>query len=107
MANVNLTFLRDVVSGIRIGSSGKAYVVDAHSNLAAHPDFRLVLRQTDLSDLPQVHAAIAAESRSTIGVDDAGQHVLSASQTIRPLNWVVIAEEPLQEAFSPVVASLT
>lgn len=107
MANVNLTFLRDVVSGIRIGSSGKAYIVDDHGDLVAHPDFSLVLRQTDLSALPQVHAAIIAEASSTIGVDDTGHPVLSANQVIRPLNWVVIAEQPLEEAFSPVVESLT
>jgi serine phosphatase RsbU (regulator of sigma subunit) len=107
MADINLTFLRDVVSGIRIGTSGRAYVVDDGGSLVAHPDFSLVLRQTDLSRLPQVQAALAGEASTTIGLDPAGRRVLSAYHVIRPLNWVVVTEQPLAEAFTPVVWSLT
>ena len=54
IAEINLKFIRDVISGIRVGREGYAYVVDAEGRLVAHPDLALVLRKTDLSSLPQV-----------------------------------------------------
>ena len=54
IAEINLKFIRDVISGIRVGKEGYAYVVDAEGRLVAHPDLALVLRKTDLSSLPQV-----------------------------------------------------
>jgi serine phosphatase RsbU (regulator of sigma subunit) len=112
LAEVNLKFLRDVVSDIRIGQSGRAYVVDSNGTLVAHPDISLVLRQTDFSDLPQVSAAIQASSAadasetSMTAFDNTGQPVLSTSQAVRPLGWSIVADEPLAEAFAPLGASL-
>ena len=49
MAEVNLKFIWDVVTRIRVGQTGRAYVVDADGTLIAHPDISLVLRKTDFS----------------------------------------------------------
>src|SRR5205823_4177589 len=56
-ADVNLKFIWDVVSQIKIGRSGYAYVVDATGHLVAHPDISLVLQKTNLAGLGQVQAA--------------------------------------------------
>ena len=50
VAEVNLKFIWDVVSQIKVGEHGQAYVVDAQGRLIAHPDINLVLRGTNLSD---------------------------------------------------------
>jgi hypothetical protein len=57
VAEVNLKFIWDVVSRIRIGDKGKAYVVDAAGLLVADPDIGLVLRKTSMAALPHVVAA--------------------------------------------------
>jgi hypothetical protein len=49
VAEVNLKFILDVVSQIKVGVGGRAYVVDAQGRLIAHPDSSLVLRNMDLS----------------------------------------------------------
>jgi len=59
--DVNLKFIWDVVSRIRIGQKGLAYVVDDKGFLVAHPDISLVLRKVNLSNLPQVKEALAAK----------------------------------------------
>ena len=59
VAEVNLKLIWDVVSQIKVGERGQAYVVDAQGRLIAHPDISLVLRNTDLSRLAQVQAARA------------------------------------------------
>jgi len=62
VAEVNLKLIWDVVSQIKVGERGHAYVVDAQGRLIAHPDISLVLRNTDMSKLAQVRAARASAS---------------------------------------------
>ena len=52
VAEVNLKFIWEVVSQIKVGKAGHSYVVDSHGRLIAHPDISLVLQKTDLSSLP-------------------------------------------------------
>ncbi|HEV7663436.1 MAG TPA: SpoIIE family protein phosphatase [Chloroflexota bacterium] len=108
MAEVNLKFIWDVVSRIRVGQTGRAYVVDADGTLIAHPDISLVLRKTDFSNLPQIRAALHSPTVSSgaIAVDNTGRRVVTAYDVVRPLNWLVFTEQPLEEAFAPVVASI-
>src|SRR6516165_10803253 len=59
VAEVNLKLIWDVVSQIKVGAHGHAYVVDSQGRLIAHPDISLVLRNTDMSRLAQVRGARA------------------------------------------------
>ena len=112
-AEVSLRAMWDVVSRIKVGSVGFAYVVDAQGKLIAHPDLRQVLKGRDLSALPQVRAALA--DRAAAGDDDtmvsattglAGGEVLSAHAPIVTTGWVVFIEQPLAEAFAPLQATI-
>lgn len=109
LAEVNLKFIWDVISRIRIGKEGHAYVVDGSGQLIAHPDISHVLRKQDLSALPQVRAAkldADGASRVTIARSSEGVEVLTAYVTIDRLGWTVLVEQPLAEAFAPLYASL-
>jgi signal transduction histidine kinase/CheY-like chemotaxis protein len=106
VAEVNLKFIWDVVSQIKIGQKGYAYVVDSTGRLIAHPDISLVLQQTDLSALPQVAGARAGGDPATVGVDGGSHEVMTARQTVDPPGWFVFVEQPLEEAFAPLYASL-
>ncbi|MBI4635314.1 MAG: GAF domain-containing protein, partial [Candidatus Rokubacteria bacterium] len=113
VAEVNLKFIGEVVSQIRIGKAGRAYVVDSRGRLIAHPDISLVLQKTDLSRLPQIQAARAAAGASGEGAEDAtvvddfqGRKVLTAWAMIAPLGWLVFVDLPLEEAFAPLYASI-
>ncbi len=112
-AEANLKFIWDVVSNLKVGKGGNAYVVDERGRLIAHPDISLVLQKTDLSALPQVRAAAATLSRDAdtsveamVGRDVRGTEVLSAHATITPLNWSVFVELPITEAFASLYASI-
>ena len=63
VGEVNLTFIWDVISQIRVGKHGQAYVVDEAARLIAHPDISQVLRKTDMSGLKQVQTARAGLAR--------------------------------------------
>ena len=76
--------------------------------------YRLVLRKTDLSTLPQVADGarrarsvgrnVAAEPMIATGLD--GRPVLTAHAAIAPLDWQVFVETPLAEAFAPLYTTL-
>jgi signal transduction histidine kinase len=100
VAEVNLKFIWDVVSQIRVGRLGQAYVVDRDGHLIAHPDISLVLRKTDLAAQPHVQAARAGVSDAMLSTDLSGRSTLVAHTVITPLGWTVFVEQPLGEAFA-------
>ena len=107
VANVNLKFIWDVVTQIKIGKAGRAYVVDEAGNLIAHPDISLVLQKTTLATLPQVRDALVANlGASPQARDVQGRRVLTAYATIPGLRWTVFAEQPLEEALEPLQATV-
>ena len=110
---VNLKFIWDVISRIRIGERGLAYAVDGRGQLIAHPDISLVLQKTDFSGLEQVKAARAGASgpggageQVAIAQGFRGGEVLTAYANIPELGWAVFVEQPREEAFAPLYASL-
>ena len=111
VAEVNLKLIWDVVSQIKVGERGHAYVVDAQGRLIAHPDISLVLRNTDMSRLAQVRAARGGtggdpSERVQESTNIEGREVLSASAPVAPLGWLVFVELPAQEAYAPLYAAL-
>src|SRR6266702_1385204 len=129
VAEVNLKFIWDVVSKIKVGEHGQAYVVDGRGRLIAHPDISLVLRSTDLSHLVQVQEALAQlrEGRLTevdpvrqaqVAEDLQGRQVLTVhapvvleprdtqQRDIIQLGWTVFVELPVDEAYAPLLYSI-
>jgi signal transduction histidine kinase len=108
IAQVNLKLIWDVVSGIKVGEHGRAYVVDSDGRLIAHPDISLVLRNTDMSRLAQVTSARAASATEQVQEsDDIGGHrVLTAYAPVNPLGWFVFVETPIEEAYAPLYTSI-
>jgi signal transduction histidine kinase len=108
IAQVNLKLIWDVVSKIKVGAHGRAYVVDSDGRLIAHPDISLVLRNTDMSRLAQVRSARAGSSTEAVReADDIGGHrVLTAYAPVNPLGWFVFVETPIEEAYAPLYQSI-
>jgi signal transduction histidine kinase len=111
MAEVDLKRIWEVVSRIKIGKAGRAHVVDSAGLLIAHPDISLVLRKTNLASMPQVREALGRTDRpfedaATIARDRGGRRILTASVPIPLVGWTVFVEQPLEEAFEPVYASI-
>jgi GAF domain-containing protein/HAMP domain-containing protein len=108
IAQVNLKLIWDVVSNIKVGQHGRAYVVDGDGRLIAHPDISLVLRNTDMTRLAQVRSARAGPAAQQVQEADdiAGHRVLTAYAPVNPLGWFVFVETPIEEAYAPLYASI-
>ncbi|MEO7851363.1 MAG: cache domain-containing protein, partial [Rubrivivax sp.] len=109
VAELNLKFIWDVVSRIKVGDKGKAYVVGRTGFLVADPDIGLVLRKTDLSALPHVQAAMSgarSDVPAVVSHDLTGTKVLTAVAPIAPLQWQVFVEQPVSEVYARLNASI-
>jgi signal transduction histidine kinase len=112
-AEVNLKLIWDVVSQIKLGQLGYAYVVDDSGRLIAYRDISLVLQQTDLASLSHVQAALVRPAsdepsgqQAAIARGLRSREVLAAHRQIPSTGWTVFVEQPIEEAFQPLVDSL-
>ena len=111
-AEVNLKYIGDVVSSITVGRAGYAYAVTRTGELIAHPDISLVLQRRNVAELEQTKAAFQTGSPGTpkpsaiVAQNLQGKKVFSSSAFIPGLDWAVILERPVEEAYEPLYASM-
>lgn len=104
-AELNLKFVWDLMSEIKVGSKGRVYVVDGGGNLIADPNPSFVLRGENLLSRGIVRKLIEGESLiDGLNPEDRyedfeGRTVFSAGLSFKPLGWGIITEEPLEDAF--------
>jgi class 3 adenylate cyclase len=108
LADVNLKFTGEVVSAIRVGRTGSAFVLDQLGRLIAHPDVIRVLRGAN-----DPSASVLRRLRETIvstdgiaTVENEGETVVASIASVSGVDWTVFVEQPLSEAFAPIYASL-
>ena len=110
-AEVNLSYIWEIVREIQVGKAGYAYIVARSGDIIAHPNISLVLQRHRVDHLEQVKSALRPapsiqrpESIVTRGLN--GEKVLSSYSYLPSLDWAVIVERPLAEAYEPLYASL-
>jgi hypothetical protein len=108
VAEVSLKLVWDWITAIKVGEHGQAFVINDQDHLIAHPNIRLVLRSTDMTDLTQVigaRAAVAGETHEPVqeAEDIQGRKVLTAYAPVPKLGWLVFVELPIKEVFARVM----
>jgi hypothetical protein len=86
-----------------------AYVVDGNGFLVADPDIGLVLRKTNLANLPHVKASAERQDPrepAMFSTDLAGAQVLTSMAPIDMLGWSVFVEQPAAEVYAKLNASI-
>lgn len=107
IAEVNLKLIWDVVSAIKVGETGLAFVLDGPGRLIAHPDISLVLRGDDeLTLRPFQLLRTAASAGAATGVGLRGDPVAASAAPVSGPGWTVVVQQPLSEAFAPIYAAL-
>jgi cell division protein FtsL len=109
VAEVNLKFILEFVSRIKIGDQGKAYVVDGNGVLIVDPNIGQFLRRLDMSDLPHVKAAAGTQNLNEpamVSRNLAGTLVLTSFAPIESLHWYVFVEQPISGVYEKLYASI-
>jgi signal transduction histidine kinase len=111
LAEVNLRNIWEIVRDIRVGKAGYAYIVARSGDIIAHPDIGLVLNRRKADHLGQVKAALRPAPviqipESMVTSSLSGEKVLSSYAFLPGLEWAVVVEQPLEEAYKPLYASL-
>jgi signal transduction histidine kinase len=110
-AEVNLKYIGDVVASLTIGKAGYAYVISRSGELIAHPDISLVLQRRTVREVAAVRAAFdsapGAQGRVAIVAPNIqGKEVLSSYALIPGLEWAIIVDRPVEEAYETLYASM-
>jgi signal transduction histidine kinase len=108
---VNLKYVWEVISGIKQGKAGYAFVATRSGDLIAHPDLSLVLQHRNVSQLSQVKAAFLSvpgvtPAKAVVADSLSGDKVFSSYALIPTLDWAVIVEQPVGEAYEPLYESM-
>jgi adenylate cyclase len=108
IADINLALIWDVIAAIKIGHTGRAFVVDDSGRLIAHPDISRVLRgDAGSADFNRLKSAIAAAKGSAVlTTGDEGKPVVAVAVRADNVGWTVIAQQPVSEAFASIRATL-
>ncbi|HKY09321.1 MAG TPA: GAF domain-containing protein [Candidatus Binatia bacterium] len=110
-AEVNLKYIGDVVSSITIGKAGYAYAVTRAGELIAHPDISLVLQRRSVESLAVVKSAFESSPgpnavNAMVAANIQGKEVLSSFALIKELDWAVIVDLPVEEAYEALYSSI-
>src|SRR5262249_42592078 len=108
---VNLKYVWDLVSKLKVGTEGYAYAVARNGDLIAHPEISLVLQRLNVAHLDQVRSAfqsrtVAASPTWTVANNLHFRRVFSSWSPIPTLGWAVFVEQPVEEVYGPLYASL-
>jgi signal transduction histidine kinase/CheY-like chemotaxis protein len=111
VAEVNLKFLWDFVTDLKIGNNGLAYVVDSHGNLIAFKDISRVLRGEKLSHLKEVAEflegdSLTHQSNADLSKGIQNTFVISNHVHLGIPDWAVVVELPALEAYGTVIEAI-
>lgn len=110
-AEVNLKYIWELISGIKVGKAGYAYTITSSGNLIAHPDLSLVLQGRNFAHLDQAKAAFeptpgVPKTKALVANNLEGKRVISSYAIIPNLDWAVFIERPVEEIYEPLYASI-
>src|SRR5262245_55436613 len=108
---VNLKYVWDLLSKLKVGTEGYAYAVASNGDLIAHPEISLMLQRRNVAHLDQ--ARLAFQSRTdaesptwTVTKNLHDRRVFSSWSPIPVLSGAVFVEQPVEEVYGPLYASL-
>ncbi len=104
IAEINLKFMWDLVSQIRVGQKGLAYVVNKDGTLLAFTDTSRVLQHEDVSLLnePAQFKKGIADPGADVSRGILGTYVVSGFVPLDTPDWAVVVELPVLEAYASV-----
>ncbi len=99
VGDVDLRGVWDVVDRIRVGETGRAFLVSRGGQLIAHPDKKRVIKKEDVSGERDVRLALAGEAGAARMQDASGKEVIAAYTPVPGTDWGFVLRQDWDEAF--------
>ncbi len=99
LADVSIRGVWQMVDQIRIGESGRAYLVDSQGRLLSHPDKKLIFQPDKLLNPIIIRNILSGYAGEYEEIAPSGKHWLIAYAPIDVLNWGLVIFQPVEEAF--------
>ncbi|MCG8431251.1 MAG: ATP-binding protein [Candidatus Omnitrophica bacterium] len=99
VADINLRGVWDIVDSIRVGDTGRAFLVEADSVVIAHPDKKQVLSRASAGGRQDVRLALSGQSGAVERTDEAGSAWVSAYAPVDGAGWGLVLEQKQEEAY--------
>jgi signal transduction histidine kinase len=99
IAEVSLRGMWDIVDNIKIGNTGRAFLVSDDGALIAHQDKKRVLRNENLKHQKEVQAVLAGRAEAAEIEDKTEGKLISSYAPIPALGWGVILRQKQSEAY--------
>ncbi len=101
LARINLRGMWDIIDGIRVGRTGRAFLISKKGILIAHPDKKKVLKNIDLSRDPAVTALIQKKTGTLEEIHEGeGNWLVSYAPVHGKLGWGIVIEQKASEAYA-------
>ena len=98
-ADINLRGMWDMVDNIRVGKTGRAFLVSGQGTLIAHQDKKRVLKNENLKYRQDVKAVLAGKTEAIELVDRVGKKWICAYAPISGFSWGIILKQEQEEAY--------
>ncbi|MFA5156091.1 MAG: cache domain-containing protein [Candidatus Omnitrophota bacterium] len=99
-ADINLRSLWDVVDAIRIGTTGRAFLVSGDGIVIASPDKKQVLKNENIRWQKDVNAALFGKNEAAAFIDPEGKKWISSYAPVPDTDWGIVLRQGEREAYS-------
>jgi signal transduction histidine kinase len=101
-ARLHLDVLREVVLRVRLGETGKVYIIDESGDLIADSDAAIIQQSPSLLERPEAQSAISGGADGWKGAytNFNGKKVLGQSIAVFDGKWIIFVEISREEAFA-------
>lgn len=106
IAELALRDIWDLVDDISFGRQGEALLISKDGLLIAHPDKTRVMNEADEISSPCMDGPLSSEGKVSVYHRNGGTGMLVACAPVNGLDWCVVIQQPLAEAFLPMQAVL-
>ncbi len=99
IGEIDLTSIWNLVDEIKIGEQGRAFIISRTGELIAHPDKRKVIQKSQVL-APEILSNLEQHSETShIFNSIDGEEMLGTFAYLQPFDWVVVIEQPIEEAY--------
>jgi signal transduction histidine kinase len=98
-ADVNLRSMWDIVDGIKVGNTGRAFLVSEDGTLIASPDKKQVLKNENIRWQKDVSAALFGRNEAMVLRDGYGKQWVSSYAPVPGTGWGIVLRQRDNEAY--------